>query len=148
MKKIIIIVVALLVLGGGAFAGWKFFLSGDKGAPSAEHEKEGAGPVYLDMEPFIIPVIREDRVVKYLSLSVKLELAGPGAEAKVKEMMPYVRDAFLTRLHIALSRGDTGLNADTARLKHQLLAEAERVLGPDQVHDVLIGQAVEKSNPP
>lgn len=147
MKKIIIIVIALLVLGGGGFAGWKYFLSGDKSAAPAEGEKENAGPVYLDMEPFIVPVIREDRVVKYLSLAIKLELAGPKAEAKVKEMMPYVRDAFLTRLHIALSRGDTGLNADTARLKHQLLAEAERVLGPDQVRDVLIGQAVEKSNP-
>jgi len=147
MKKIIIVVIALLVLGGGGFAGWKYFLSGDKSAAPAEGVKESAGPVYLDMEPFIIPVIREDRVVKYLSLAVKLELAGPNAEAKVKEMMPYVRDAFLTRLHIALSRGDTGLNADTARLKHQLLAEAERVLGPDQVRDVLIGQAVEKSNP-
>ena len=128
MKKIIIIVVALLVLGGGAFAGWKFFLSEDKSAAPAEGEKESAGPVFLDMEPFIVPVIREDRVVKYLSLAIKLELAGPNAEAKVKEMMPYVRDAFLTRLHIALSRGDTGLNADTARLKRQLLAEATRSL--------------------
>lgn len=147
MKKIIIVVVALLVLGSGGFAGWKFFLSGDKAAAPAEGEQANAGLVYLDMEPFVIPVIREDRVVKYLSLSVKLELAGPAAEAKVKEMMPYVRDAFLTRLHIALSRGEAGLNADTARLKRQLLAESERVLGTNQVRDVLIGQAVEKTNP-
>lgn len=31
MKKIVIIVLALLVLGGGGFAGWKFFLHKDKG---------------------------------------------------------------------------------------------------------------------
>ncbi|HLF59503.1 MAG TPA: flagellar basal body-associated FliL family protein [Alphaproteobacteria bacterium] len=151
MKKIIIIVAALLLLGGGGFAVWKMFFAGAKSETAAaegqgEHG-EKTGPIFMDLEPFIVPVIRENRVVKYLSLSIKIELTGPAAEAKVKEMMPYLRDAYLTRLHTALSRGDPAQGYDAAKLKRQLMAESDKVLGEGLVHDVLIGAVLEKNNP-
>ena len=146
MKKIIIIVVVLLVLGGGGYAVWKFMLSGEKPAMSQDQELKAAAAVYVDLDPFVIPVIRGNRVVKYLSLSLKLEVAGPKAEAEVKKMMPYLRDAYLTRLHRALSRGDPDVTYNAERMKRMLLAESEKVLGPDYVRDVLIGTIVEKQN--
>jgi flagellar FliL protein len=148
MKKIIIVVV-LLVLAGGGFAAWYFYFKGggeaEAPAPEGEH---AAGAIFVAMEPFIIPVIQEDRVVKHMSLAVKLEVAGPAAEQKVKEFLPYIRDAFLTKLHTALSRSDVNQNYDAPKLKRQLLAECEKVVGPGVVNNVLIENAVEKVNPP
>jgi len=147
MKKIIIIVVALLVLGGGGFGAWKFFMAGDK-AETAAAPEQNAAPVFMDLDPFVVSVIRDNRVVKYLSLTVKLEVAGPVAEAKVTKMMPYLRDAYMTRLHASLSRSDPALNYDVEKLKRQLMAESERVLGPGYVRNVLIGSIMEKRSPP
>lgn len=146
MKKIILIVVILLVLGGGGFAVWKFMLSGEKAGMTAA-EQQAAPPVYVELDPFIIQVIRGNGVVKYLSLSIKLEVAGPEAEAKVKTMMPYLRDAYFTRLHTALSRGDPAITYDAEKVKRQIMAESEKVLGPGFVRNVLIGQMMEKENP-
>ena len=151
MKKIIIIVVVLLLLGGGGFAVWKFMLSAGNGgageAREALSEMMNTGPVYLELDPFIVPVIRENRIVKYLSLAIKLELTNGAAEKKVKDMMPYVRDAYFTRLHATLSRGDTALNYDLEKLKTQLMAESEKLLGPNVVKSVLIEGAIEKDAP-
>jgi flagellar basal body-associated protein FliL len=151
MKKIIVIVVVLLLLAGGGFAVWKFVLSAGGGEAGQEghglSDLISSGPVFLDLDPFVVPVIRENRVVKYLSLGIKLELTGSAAENKVTEMMPYLRDAYLTRLHATLSRGDAALSSDVPKLKRQLMAESENLLGPDVVRDVLIGAVIEKEAP-
>lgn len=150
MKKIIIIVVVLLLLGGGGFAAWKFLWSGKGGEQPAAAEggqPQQSGPLFIDMDPLIIPVTREDRVVKYTSLAIKLEVASPAAKTKVEQFMPYVRDAFLTRLMVVLSRGDPSQPYDPEKLKRQLLAESEKVLGPDMVKDVLLGATAERVNP-
>ena len=120
MKKIIIIVVAILLLAGGGFAAWKYLWSGKAGGQTSAPAEEGQqqnGPIYIDLEPMIIPITREDRVVKYTSLSIKLEVNGPAAKAKVDQFMPYVRDAFLTRLMVTLSRGDPTQPYDPETLK-------------------------------
>ena len=151
MKKIIIIVVVILLLAGGGFAAWKFLWSGKGGespaAAAGEGQPQQSGPLYVDLEPLIIPITREDRVVKYTSLAIKLEVNGPAAKAKVEQFMPYVRDAFLTRLMVVLARGDPSQPYDQEKLKRQLMAESENVLGPDIVKDVLISAAAERTNP-
>jgi len=150
MKKIVIIVVAILLLAGGGFAAWKYLWSGKSGETSAAATGEGQqqnGPIYIDLDPMIIPITREDRVVKYTSLAIKLEVNGPDAKAKVEQFMPYVRDAFLTRLMVTLSRGDPSQPYDAEKLKRQLLAESENVLGPDMVKDVLISATAERTKP-
>ena len=146
MKKIIIIVAVLAVLAGGGFAAWKFFLS--EGSAPRETADHPAGPIFISMEPFIIQVFRDDRVVKNVSLSVQVEVENPEAEAKVHESMPYLRDAYLRRLHATLSRGEIGENYDEAKLKRQLLAESDDILGPGIVTAVLIGNTVEKTRSP
>jgi len=146
MKKIVIIIVVLLVLGGGGFAAWKFFMGGETvPQEAADHP---TGPIYVSMEPFVIQVFRDDRVVKNISLAVQIEVESAGAEAKVHESMPYLRDAYLRRLHAALSRGEVGQNYDEAKLKRQLLAESDDILGPGVVTAILIGNTVEKTRTP
>ena len=146
MKKIILIAVVLVVLAGGGFAAWKFFLAGEE-APQ-ETADHATGPIFISMEPFIIQVFKDDRVVKNVSLAVQVEVESSAAEAKVRESMPYLRDAYLRRLHATLSRGEIGQNYDEAKLKRQLLAESEDILGPGVIASVLIGNTVEKTRTP
>ena len=149
MKKIIIIVVALVLLGGGGFVVWKFFLSEEPAGESEHVESDpAAGPHFVDMEPFIIQVFRDDRVVKNISLTVQIEVAGPDAEEKVQEQMTYLRDAYLKRLHAAYSRGAVGQNYDEAKLKRQLMAQSEDILGPGVITAVLFVNTVENTRSP
>ena len=147
MKKIIVIVVVILALAGGGFAVWKFMLGGET-EPETPAAEDGGGPVYVEMEPFIIQVIRENGVAKNVSMSIKLEVAGPGGEKQVEDSMVYLRDAFFKRLHATLSRSAVGASTDTAKLKRQLLAQADEVLGPGVVTDVLLGNTTEQSTGP
>jgi flagellar basal body-associated protein FliL len=149
MKKIIIIVVAILLLAGGGFAAWKFLLSGKPPAeaPAAEEGAQPAGPPFVELAPFVIPVTRGDRVVKYTSLTVKLEVVDAAAKQKVEKFLPYVRDAFLTKMLVTLSRGDPDEGYDMEKLRRQLMAESERVLGPGLIKDILITAAAERTPP-
>lgn len=147
MKRILVILVAVAVLAGGGFAAWKYLQDGGLGGEPAASEEEG-GPRYVDMAPFIIQVIREGTVVRSVSVSIQLEVAGPAAEQTVQESMVYLRDAFWTRLHATLSRGSVGENYDAAKLKQLLRAQADQILGPGIVTEVLIGNTLEQSTGP
>jgi flagellar basal body-associated protein FliL len=148
MKKIAIIAVAVLLLAAGGFAAWKFLLGGGKPATETPEAAAPASatPTYVALDPFVVPVIRDDRVARQVALTVKLELQGGAAKTLVNEKMPLLRDALLTRLHAVLSRGglDNGQSFDAVRVKRQFLAECDRVLGKGVVREVLIEEATEK----
>jgi flagellar FliL protein len=151
MKKIAIIAVVVLLLGGGGFAAWKFLLGGGKAGTETPEAAApaAAGPTYLALDPFAVPVIRDDRIARQVILTVKLDLQDAAAKAVVTEKMPLLRDALLTRLHAMLSRGalESGQSFDAVRLKRQFLAECDRVLGKGVVREVLIEEATEKNMP-
>ena len=150
MKKFAIIAVVVLLLGGGGFAAWKFLLGGKAGTETPEAATPAsAGPTYVALDPFAVPVIRDDRIARQVILTVKLDLRDAAAKAEVNEKMPLLRDALLTRLHATLARGalQSGQSFDAVRLKRQFLAECDRVLGKGVVREVLIEAATEKNMP-
>lgn len=105
---------------------------------------EDDGPLYVEIAPFVIPVIGAKGPEEMVSLVVTLELA-PGEERKtyVKQRLPKLNDAFMQTLYGALDRktvNRAGL-VDVALVKAKLMKAAERTLGPDYVTDVLV-QAV------
>jgi hypothetical protein len=60
--------------------------------------------------------------------------------------MPYLRDAFLTRLHDLMGRRSRdGRTFAPEVVKRRLLAESERVPGAGVVRDVLVQGAFEKT---
>lgn len=145
MKRVVLIVVVLLALGGLAFGAIQLF----GGKDLEPVETAAPAPVFVTLEPFIVPVIREGRVVKQVSLTITLELAEPNAETEVAAKMPYLRDAFLTRLHGLMGRRRRdGRTFAPEVVKRRLLAESERVLGAGVVRDVLVQGALEKESPP
>lgn len=143
MKRIVLLVVAILAVGGGGFAAYYFFLAGEKVAGTE------SAPLYITLEPFIVPVIREGRIVKQVGFSIVLGVTDADAEIKVAEKMPYLRDAFLKRLYGAVGRSRRdGRTFSPELLKRRLLAESERVLGAGVVREILIKEAYEKTSRP
>ena len=116
MKMVIIMVAGTLVLAlGGAFALFKFMAGGHEGGeqkaeasaakatvpgePEAKHGASKAsipGAIY-DVDPFIVN-LADTPEVRYLKLTVKLELESQEASAELASRVPQLRDTILVLL--------------------------------------------------
>ena len=116
MKMVIIIVAGTLVLGmGGAFALFRLMAGGHSGdehkaeepvAKATAHGEaeakpsaaKGSGPgAIYDVDPFIVN-LADTPEVRYLKLTVKLELENPDASAELASRVPQLRDTILVLL--------------------------------------------------
>jgi len=116
-KKLMLIVLLLVLVagGGGAF----FFMtmgSNDHEKKKGDHQEAGAhaeeeaepdseqvGPV-LDLEPFVLNLADRDQL-RYLKVSIKLQLDRPEEQTDYKDKLPAIRDALLVLLTSKESRG-------------------------------------------
>jgi len=116
LKMVIIIAAGTLALGlGGAFALFKFMAGGHEGegqkaeatvAKAAGHSEaetkrdapkvNAPGAIY-DVEPFIVN-LADTPEVRYLKLTVKLELESQDASAELASRVPQLRDTILVLL--------------------------------------------------
>ncbi len=117
IKLLIIVSVAALVFGvGGAMVAVKFLDGSDKSSEtSEEHKSEVAvkseshsGPggkqskatapgVMVDLDPFIVN-LADTPEVRYLKLTIKLEVENEAVSADLSARVPQVRDAVLVLL--------------------------------------------------
>ncbi|WP_447973783.1 flagellar basal body-associated FliL family protein [Nitrospira sp. Kam-Ns4a] len=112
-KRWILIVGVIAVLTSGSAVGWWLFRGKLDAAPATNHAKTPAapasteasqigsapstvGPLY-DLDPFIVN-LADTPEVRYLKLTIKLELARPEASAEVAARVPQIRDAVLILL--------------------------------------------------
>ncbi len=140
MKKILVIVIALAVLGGGGFFAWTKFMGGGETKPvDGSLQASRSNPVYVEMKPLTAPFIRDGKFAQYVVLVVNLEVANDKNAETVQSEMPRLRDAFVLELNaLAAMRSPDQLLINVARVKARLLAGATRVTGPGVVRDVLI----------
>jgi flagellar FliL protein len=114
LKLVIMIVVGTLLIGlGGAFV--FFRMTGDhkdEGKAQAESHGNAAAPAeghdtkaghgtepgtIADMEPFIVN-LADAPEIRYLKLTVKLDLDRPAAAEEIKQRSPQIRDSILVLL--------------------------------------------------
>jgi len=138
MKRVLVPVILLVLLGGVGFVGWTF------GKPvldamQAEREKAAAAPLYVSLEPLIVPVIENGTVTEHLTVSISVEVAGLAGDAALRNAFPRVVDAFTTELYGLMSlRFVREGGVELPLVKERLLLAAERELGPGVLTDVLI----------
>ncbi|WP_119165502.1 flagellar basal body-associated FliL family protein [Algihabitans albus] len=138
MKRLVILLVLLALLGGGGFAAWTY------GMPlyekmQAEKAAIKPAPLYVSLDKLLVPVIENNRVTHHLTLAISVEVAGPEADAKLREAMPRVIDAFNTELYGLMSLEFVRQGgAELPLVKQRLLLVSERELGPGVITDVLI----------
>ena len=116
MKMVIIIVAGVLVLAlGGAFAMFKMMggpsgekaqgeglgekpsAHGDTVAKEGVHAAGGGTGAIADLDPFIVN-LADSPEVRYLKVTMKLEMESLGAVEDVKARTPQIRDAILVLL--------------------------------------------------
>lgn len=146
MKKLIILVVLLAVLGSGGFYGWQQMGETSEELESVEAGESGVGdffsdnkPKYVELDLLTAPFVRGGKFVQYVVLVVNLEVVNKDAIGKVRAFMPRLRDAFITELHtIATMRNPDQKMINLKRIKSRLLASAQKVMGDGVVRAVLV----------
>lgn len=102
VKMLIIIVVAALVAGiGGAFVivkwmGGKSANVEKADAPVAAEAKRETGVIF-DLEPFIVN-LADTPEIRYLKLTIKLEVESQGVSTDLAARIPQIRDTILVLL--------------------------------------------------
>ena len=127
MLRAVIIAAALLVASPAAAGG-----GGKK--PAAED----AGP-HVDLAAVGLPIIADGRIVNYVFVQARLNVARGHDPLKLRDYEPWYRDALVRAGHrTPFVRADDWKVVDAGRVKAVLLAEARRISGPKAFSSVEI----------
>lgn len=103
MKKIIIIIVGLIMLGGGGFSALKALKMGpfaEEGEVVEEEAPPAEPPRIIEFDPLYLPIFRGDKVAATIMIQFRLEAQGEENEAKIIKILPRLNDAFLRDLYV------------------------------------------------
>jgi flagellar FliL protein len=146
LKKLIIMVVGLMILGGGAVSVMKWMKLGPFEEVAVEGQEEQMvrddDTLFVDMEPLVIPVYQGDKVAATVQIQVKLETIGSENKAKLQHIMPKISDLFIRDLHTLIPHLlKQEEQIDVLIIKQRLKLISDKLIGPDLIQNVL-GQSV------
>jgi flagellar FliL protein len=140
MKLIIMAVGGLVVVGGGGFGAYKFFLGG------AHEEKpkvaEVKPAIFVDLPDVLVNLSNAgtDRT-QYLKVKIVLEVPDQAVVTQLQPLMPRVMDAFQTYLR-ELRPTDLDGSAGLYRLKEELTRRVNVSVAPNHVTAVLFKEII------
>lgn len=135
-----IIIIAVLVVGAAAGAGFYFLSGKPAGETPAKAEKKAEEVVphaFHDMPEMIINLSSPADESNFLKLKVTLELVSAEEAKKLEAVLPRVVDDFQVYLR-ELRAEDLQGSVGTYRLKQSLLMRANQSAYPVQVTNVLV----------
>ena len=146
MKRIVILLVIVLLVVGGGGAAWWFLLrevpaeegAEAEGAPDTEND-DYARKRYVELEPIVLPIIREGQVTLHLTLVLAIELVTPISVVEVARLQRPLRDAVFTELHsIYALRYVQEKGFDHPIVRERLIRASGRVVGLGTVKAILV----------
>ena len=142
-RKKIFAIVGLLVIGAAAVAGYQMFMTAGGGESAKPDVSAELG--YVNMEPFLAPIIEGRRISKYVAIGVILELHSEDYKTHVRDNMTPLRNAFIDdfvfQAQMYSGRSDS---VHLHRVKSRFRTLADRIVGPDIVKEVLISHALDR----
>jgi flagellar FliL protein len=140
-KLIIIAVVGLVLIGGGAVA-W-FFLFGHHDGEEKHAEAPAAKPpAYVEVPDMLVNLVgAPGERVQYLKVKVVIEVKEEKQVEAIKPNMPRVTDIFQTYLR-ELRPSDINGSAGLFRLKEELTKRVNAAVAPIPVSAVLFKEIV------
>ncbi|MDJ0942866.1 MAG: hypothetical protein QNJ30_05355 [Kiloniellales bacterium] len=146
MKRLLISLVLVLLLAGGGAAWW--FLNQDAEPTEAEAPVEPAPkPNFVKIDPIILPLIQQNKVTRFVTLVITLEMPIEDAILKVELVKPRLMDALFTELHSLFSmKMVREQGPDSSLVKRRVKLVCERILGAGTVDAVLL-QGVSQQRP-
>ncbi|MCK6550123.1 flagellar basal body-associated FliL family protein [Myxococcota bacterium] len=135
------LVLVLVNIGATGFTAFLVMSIPAAGAPAKEehHAEEGPGPT-VALDPFIVN-LNESESSRYLKTSVELEVATQPDADFVTKSKSAVRDEalrYLSSLRVADTLGEEGKN----KIREELTARIEKVLGPGKLKKIYFGEFV------
>jgi hypothetical protein len=142
IKMVIMGVVALLVLVGGAVGGMVAFKVGpfkpameEAAEPSAQPM---AKPSIIKMDTMPIPVINDRELQRRIDFTIKLSV-DPDKKDEIYGVLPRLQNAFVSDMLVFMPLHMRGRkDADPDLVKKRLMKVADRTLGPGVVREVLL----------
>lgn len=139
LKKIIIAVAGLAVLGGGGTGGYlMFFTKGHAEKPVAVVKP----PAFYDLPEVLVNLAStgSDRT-QYLRAKIVLEVADQATVEQIKPVLPRVLDAFQTYLR-EMRTTDLEGSAGLYRLRDELTRRVNVAIAPSRINAVLFKEIV------
>ena len=130
LRRLLIALAPLLILGGAARAG-------EDKAPKSDVGQ------YVDLQPLPMPLVVNGELVNYVFVYVRLNLTTSANATRLREKEPYFRDALVRAGHRTPFTLLSDLTkVDEVKLKAAMMREAAAIAGPGAVRSVtLINQA-------
>ncbi len=100
-------------------------------------------PEFLPLSPFPAPVLKGRQIERYVHLGITLELANSEVARRARANLPALRNAFIQDLFFQAQMRNDGRGVVLPRIKARFRVLAERVLGEDTVHEVLITEVLD-----
>ncbi|GJL66440.1 MAG: hypothetical protein NPIRA05_14110 [Nitrospirales bacterium] len=142
-KLMILIILAVVVLGAGGGAAWFMMGSSEEEeahATEKKHEKDSGdahgdepGPI-VELDPFVLNLADQEEL-RYLKISIKLELDRPEEETDYPVKIPAIRDALL----VLLSSKESHLLRTTngkRRVREEIQSRANKVMNKGEISNV------------
>ncbi len=146
MKKLMIIVIVLVMLGAGTVSALQWlkigpFAEADENAKAEQVPEEP--PVFIDMEQLSIPIFQGDKVVTTIQIMLKLEVVKEHQE-EVNRILPRIHDAFLKDLYAFVPRLlKKGGRLNLVLLKKHLMNVVKLQKNNDKITNILIQSIID-----
>jgi flagellar basal body-associated protein FliL len=110
-----------------------------KGPENVSGGRFAGDPIYVHMDPMILPVISDQGVEQLVTIVIDIEVKDFDAADDMHTKMPKVRDALMRALYGGLGKGNlrNGKLVDVNKVKVKAAAALREVMG-DGIRDVLI----------
>ncbi|MBB6250259.1 hypothetical protein [Nitrospirillum iridis] len=138
------LVLALLLLVGAGVGGYVFLVR-KEGQPKVEEEKKkpAGPPQFVDIGPFVLPVMGDKQIEQNLLLQVQLQVASDEVKETVKAQRYRLQNAYIEALYGKLGKQQikSGQVIDVVQVRRWLIEATNKVMGDGVVDDVLIQAA-------
>lgn len=138
-KMMVLGLVGVLLLGGGGGAAWFFMGGGEEQSEKHaknDHDEEHVdepGPV-MELEPFLLNLADRDEL-RFLKVSIKLELDRPEEKTDYQNKVPAIRDALLVLLSSKESQLLRTVNGKR-RIREEIMTRVNGVMGKGKISNV------------
>ncbi len=158
MKKILLTIVALILIGGVGTTAYLFFGKPAQASVSAENlsseakkaavdkkkSEEDAKVAFVKMDPLTLPVVNDQGVVQIINISVTLEAVDAEAAKDIERFAPRLKDAYIQNMYGLLGKKgpagaiDANGVVEVNHVKERLHMITTKILGEEKVRDVLL----------
>jgi len=143
MKKLIVLLLILVIIGGSTYGVLQYmeigpFAVSESEKKAKQEEEPEEPPAFIDVEALLIPIFQGDRVISTIQISVKLEIKKEN-EQEVNRLLPKIHDALLRDLYTYIPRQlHRYKKLNLIKVKRHMITVAERAVGQGLVDNILI----------